>query len=143
MGYRSEVRCLIYGEPEKMNAFIITHQLILSSSIFRDFKENLIRYSIKVDVLPNDDRKTRTLQVLDLHGDDWKWYEAYEDVQAWMSFMKDASNMELNYEFIRIGEGGGDQQDIEVDRTSEAIYMLGVGRPQIWDDIPEKTELEL
>lgn len=126
-----------------MDVFIITHQLILGSIVFREFKENLTRYAIKTQTFEDVKPTEKTFQVLDLYGDHWKWYEDNEDVNAWTKFVADAADMELNYEFIRIGEGDGDSQDIEVERSPEAINMLGVSRPTIWDDIPEKTELEL
>lgn len=135
MGYRSQVRCLIYGTKDQLDAFVITHQLILSSPAFTHFKESLTRYSLKYS--------NKEYHCLDLYGDYWKWYPEYSDVQSWEALMKDASEVGLNYEFLRIGEGDGDQQDVETDRSFNAEYLLQIGRPTIEENFEKQEEIPL
>lgn len=137
MGYRSQVRCLIYGDPEKLDAFIITHELILNTQILESFGENLTRYATKAWYYVESKAVEREVHVLDLYGDGWKWYESYSDVQAWTKFMQDAPNMGLDYEFIRIGE---EHTDVEQESSNQNHSFLWVGSPPIVEDIEKIGE---
>lgn len=132
MGYRSQVRALIYGEPDKLGAFITAHSLLLGSPVFQHFAESLTRYESEAWYDINEKSQKKTVHVLDLYGDDWKWYEDYSDVQAWEKFMQDAPNWHLDYEFVRIGE---DRDDVIEERTNDSHNFLYVGSPPIIEDI--------
>lgn len=126
MGYRSQVRALIYGPKDHLDAYIVQVRLIENKNrVFKDFSESLTRYAAKVAVFSET---TGTLveqevHVLDLYGDNWKWYENYEDVQAWEAFMREAENNELNYEFVRIGE---EANDIVIECSTQAAGFISV-----------------
>lgn len=124
MGYRSQVRCLIYGPPDKINAMVVKHQLEGGQLFESFFKDSISRYRAKRSIYdaeasrltePNGVSRAvwreEEVEVIDLSGDDWKWYDGYEDVQAWEEFMRSAADWDCSYEFIRIGEEPGDVED--------------------------------
>jgi hypothetical protein len=140
MGYRSQVRCLIYGEPDKLNALIVKHQLEGGKIFDSWFADSLKRYTAvrhrynaeKSAAMPKDDGGAQRavwddveVEVLDLQGDDWKWYPNYDDVIAWEEFMRSADEFDCSFEFVRIGE---DTTDIEQESNvlDEGDYWLGV-----------------
>ena len=123
MGYRSEVRSVIYGTQEQLDTFITTHQLILNTQILNEFKQHLTRYTIEMDFYNSETKEfeKRTLSVLDLYGSSWKWYESYSDVQAWEKLLKDAEEQGLHTQFVRIGEEEG---DIENRQIGDDFYQI-------------------
>ncbi len=134
MGYRSQVRALIYGPEEQMDVFMTTESLILGSSVFVHFKENLTRYTIKVSfwIAGGEQPESHIYHVLDLSGDAWKWYSSYPDVQAWHDFMHRAEEAELAWEFARIGEGEGNELDTEYSSSMNVDdALLFIGQPSI------------
>lgn len=136
MGYRSEVRCLIYGDPGKLQALITKHQLE-GGKIFEPawFGTNLRRYKAERQVYNYEKSvaagsgtavravwATVEVEVLDLYGGSWKWYETYEDVITWHRFMQEAEELfGLDYEFIRIGE---EPTDVQVERSANDEQWL-------------------
>lgn len=145
MGYRSEVRCLIYGSKDNLDAYLAEKMYIDNevSIIFRPgdnggFKNSLTRYTIPDKISEQDGSETtETLHVLDLYGDSWKWYEGYEDVTAWEAFMRGAPEAGLEYEFIRIGE---DVADIEQEASDNAAYYLSLHTySSMEEEMPEKS----
>lgn len=148
MGYRSEVRSLIYGPPDQMDVFITTHRLILSSEVFRHFKENLRYYKTKYHQYTTGPKGNliddfQDVNILDLSGDGWKWYDSYEDVKSWASLLADACDQDLQYEFIRIGEGDGNDMDIERESSPDSLGFLSVNTPSISEEIMAGEELPL
>lgn len=127
MGYRSQVRCLIYGREEDLKAHIEGQLILFSALAINGFKDSLTRYVIKAG-------DNTELHVLDLNGDGWKWYPSYPDVQAWTEFMQSSPDLGLEYEFIRIGEESG---DIEKEYSENPAYFLETTSPIIIEDIPE------
>jgi hypothetical protein len=138
MGYRSQVRCLIYGTKENLEAYITEKALIDGSIIFTEFRESLTRYTAPWQIYHPEKHTTEviTAHILDLYGDSWKWYEGYEDVDRWMKFMREAAEAGLQYEFIRIGE---DDDDTEQESSDDPAYFLGVTR-SIYERELEKGE---
>ena len=134
MGYRSEVRSLIYGPPDKVQAFWVKHKL-LNNPALEGFGQDLSRY----DVDSGDG-----VSVIDLWGDSWKWYEDYPDVAGWMAMLHEIDDElpgteELNYEFARVGE---DYNDVVFDTGGQGVeYWLGFRR-EIAADIPTKLKDE-
>lgn len=150
MGYRSQVRCLIYGLPDKLNAMIVKHQLEGGKLFDNDwFRDNITRYKATrsyydheasiASVDPNTGKgqaiwREVEIEILDLYGDDWKWYPGYEDVRAWEAFMRGAHEWNCSYEFIRVGE---EQNDIEREENvlDEGDRWLGT-HTSIYCDAP-------
>ena len=132
MGYRSEVRSLVYGDPDKMAAFIAS-QRIKSPKVWEAFNSHIRVYDSEIHVfhVSPDCQPGRYMPVpvtvIDLHGDGWKWYEGYDDVQAWESLLGAAVNAGLDYEFVRLGEENTDTEyRFTTDNYQE--HMLGIQR---------------
>jgi hypothetical protein len=110
MGYRSQVESIIYGEAEKIDLFLVKHK-ILDSTAFEHFKDD-------IRIVDRDEQKGITLS-----GYDWKWYDEYPDVKAWMELLVDAEAFGLQYEHVRVGEESG---DIETLSSAGAEWVLSV-----------------
>lgn len=129
MGYRSQVRSIIYGEPDKVLAFWTKHKLEGNKAL-KLFAENIKRYTVNAG-----DAGTA---VIDLYVDDWKWYADYEPVAAWDMLLDDATDNDLEYEFARVGEN---RDDIQYECSAGAMYWLDT-RTEIVQDIPNTIEEE-
>lgn len=135
MGYRSNVRCLIYGEPDVVQAFWTKHKMMGNTALL-NWSESIKRYRLRYN---NHDRS-----VIDLTAESWKWYDTYDDVLAWQSLLaaidSDHANevYELSYEFARIGD---DDADIEYRATENCVYYLGINR-SIETDMPDSIQVE-
>lgn len=135
MGYRSQVRSLIYGEPDKICA-LYAAQALTGGKVFSDyFADELKRYRIDRDVYGEDGQRTIEVEVIDYTGDSVKWYAGYHDVQAWEQLLSDAAEMGLCTEFIRVGE---EHDDIEcrfrVDDGGDHYLSTSTS---ITDEVPE------
>ena len=129
MGYCSQVRSIIYGEPDKVLAFWTKHKLAGNEAL-KSFADNIKRYTVNAG-----DAGTA---VIDLHGDDWKWYEEYEPVAAWHMLLDDATDYDLEYEFARVGES---RDDVEYECSAGAMYWLDT-HTEIVQAIPNAIEEE-
>lgn len=119
MGYRSEVRIMIYdADATKMNAFIAAATLKGYWDKFDcDGKQLMLR------TVEGDEHKA--MLMVEYFGDGVKWYDTYEDVQAMEHMLELAGTMGVQYEFIRLGE---DIEDIDIRRSDEADYYLSISR---------------
>lgn len=100
MGYRSEVKSIIYGSEQEM----------------KDFKESAS--DLYKQVREENDEEVRTFQIADRHfiylsADYTKWYDEYDEVQHWNDLLQLAKEAGLCTEFVRVGESGNG--DIEQD----------------------------
>ena len=142
MGYRSDVQSIIYptaDNPELLEVFntlIAKEKLAGEQGVFGLFKddclelkESSIRRSRRVG--ENEDGSGKyeyddlEFPYLELVGDDWKWYDDYEDVQYWHKLLEEAEQLGLNYEFVRIGE---ERDDVVVEHGGDCEYFLDVSR---------------
>jgi hypothetical protein len=113
MGYRSEVRSVIYGEPKVVDQFLEDFSV--------DFE--IVKGDSDLEIVSHDDYK-----VIHLHNDYCKWYDDYPVVQKWNDLMKKSQDFGLNYEFIRIGE---DSDDMEEDCSPNASCLIGFSRQTV------------
>ena len=115
MGYRSQVRSVIYGNPEIVNTLLVKTKL-MDNTVFKEFKDN-----IRVDVLEK-------IKFIELVGEEWKWYDDFKEVKAWQQLLNDANELGLATEFVRVGEESGDietiQNDGDGDEGHECEYVL-------------------
>ena len=113
MGYRSQVRSCVYGDDAEVFDAFIAGQKLINNIIWEGFGESLEFLEKEyTHTQPREDGSTKQVyKILALHGDDWKWYDSYEDVKAWDKFIHDAVDSGLNYEFIRVGEENGDIEE--------------------------------
>lgn len=98
MGYRSEVKSVIYGEPFKVDMFLNEHE-----AEYRTIKN---QFGETIRVMGSDFRKFIYLDI-----DYCKWYDEFEDVQNWHAFLEAAESYGLCTEFVRVGESS--EGDIE------------------------------
>jgi len=111
MGYRSQVRSCIYSDEAELFEAFISGRKLIDDQVFHD--ENWFNDSLEYPekIYKNmEGELIQTIKILALHGDDWKWYDEYEYVNAWHKLLKDAEVAGLNYEFVRVGEEDGDIQ---------------------------------
>jgi len=98
MGYRSEVKSLIYGTAEEMKEFKMAC-FDLYNQVREDFGNDLT------------DEKNDKYEILYLNLSYMKWYNEYEEVQRWDEFYQLADEFGLATEFCRVGEEMGDVED--------------------------------
>ena len=112
MGYRSQVHSLIYGPTPEVTKLIALEKL-KPFSVFVAFEEH-----ITVNKL-DDGGYDET--IITLIGDDWKWYDTYDDIIAWNNLMAEAKeNPKLSVEFCRVGESS---DDVEVETYGGKIHV--------------------
>jgi hypothetical protein len=133
MGYRSQVRCLIYGSKQDVDAFLTAHVIIGGSRVLQHFSNTLSRYAI-------DTYDGFKLHVLDLNEESCKWYSDYEEIIAWEAFMNEAPDMGLEYEFYRLGE---EFSDIEERRTEGGRGFLYTTSPTVECELDPDTDLPI
>lgn len=109
MGYRSEVKSLVYGNPIEMQKFKEDNAELIEQ-LAEDFGNN-------VSQINNGHYE---LIYLDLEYA--KWYDSYSDVTRWHNLLNLAKEAELMTEFVRIGEDSAG--DIEADYQGDVEYYL-------------------
>ena len=156
MGYRSQVRSLIYGEPDTICQLVAAHALQGGHNVFTAFGDDITRYrttrqrydhdaTVAAGPDPDNGRpqvvwQTVEVEVIDLYGDDWKWCEDYEDVKAWTAFMDQAEELGLSVEFVRIGEENDDVESRFTVQDEESAF-LSVSRT-IEVDMPDTRPVD-
>lgn len=129
MSYTSDVRSLIYGDPVKMNEFLIRRQPLLLGDVTMIRDKRITRYRANVEHL-SEGALDREIEILDLNGRCWKWYANIPAVSDWYRFMYDADSEGLRYEFLRIGELIEDSpMDLDYDASDGSLGLLEVGLP--------------
>jgi len=114
MGYRSDVKSLIYGDVEPMKVFMVKTKMLSPNNALEMFKTHIAMQTVKVGA-------DAELLCIEMHSDYSKWYESYEDVKAWEALLIEAEKDGLEYEFVRIGEESG---DIEERCSTDARYFI-------------------
>ena len=109
MGYRSEVKSLVYGEPKEVDAFLNEYEELIVA-LNSDFETSLT-------ITENSDYK-----IIYLSLSYAKWYASYEDVKRWNSLYSLANDFNLKTEFVRIGEDS--EGDIESYYSDDCDYFL-------------------
>jgi len=104
MGYRSEVKSIIYGTEDEMREF--------KEACFDLYNQVREEYATEVRTFTIKDKA-----FIYLDADYTKWYDEYEEVQHWNDLLDMAREAGLNTEFVRIGESS--EGDIEVDYTGD------------------------
>ena len=97
MGYRSQVRSMIYGEPKAMESFKKDHDDEI------DMLVNYMGDMIKFDKV--DDH-----EAIILIGYDVKWYQNFDEVEIWHELMTLAQENGLSVEYCRVGEDYDDYE---------------------------------
>lgn len=101
MGYRSNIRCLIYPknvqEKDTSDTQFDALKLIMNTT----FKNVLDMWSAHITF---DDKH----RVVDFAVEDVKWYDSFHDVIAVDEMLPEIEGLGFCYEFVRVGEENGD-----------------------------------
>lgn len=105
MGYRSNIRCLIYPMDTSTGdkPTLVDNYHALKTVLNTAYKDVLDMWKTYWEF---DDAHN----VFDFAVDDVKWYDSYPDVVAFESMLKEVEELGYCYEFIRVGE---DNDDVE------------------------------
>jgi hypothetical protein len=109
MGYRSEVKSVIYGTKEEMAKFN-NDNVVLLTALSEDFGNQLSHET------------NGHYELIYLDCEYSKWYDSYPDVTRWHNLLNLAKDAELKTEFVRIGEDSAG--DIETDYQGDVEYYL-------------------
>jgi len=104
VGYRSEVKSLIYGTAEEIAEFKAA-TFDLYNQVREEYGDEVRTFNIK-------DR-----HFIYLDADYTKWYDEYEEVQHWNDLLDFAKEFGLCTEFVRVGESS--DGDIEQDYSGQ------------------------
>ncbi len=110
MGYTSDIRSLIYGDPDAVGAFVARHKLE-GHLAFTAFAENIRIYDRLCHYYYHGIGRLQSaarITIIDLKLDCVKWYSDSDNVCAWERLIRDADAVGLNYEFLRLGEESTD-----------------------------------
>jgi hypothetical protein len=112
MGYRSEVKSIVYGDKDLMDEFI-KENTDLIEALEDDFAGH-------IEII---EKPVETFVYLNL--DYAKWYESYSDVSRWLNLLKLANDAGLKFEFVRVGE---EASVVEYNHSNgaECDYLLSV-----------------
>jgi len=116
MGYRSDVKALIYPVSGEHNLLNYDKLKTLMNTTFKDVFDAWNDEYFKW----NDEHR-----VLEFSADSIKWYDGYPDVARFTRFLSEVQELEYEYEFIRLGE---DMDDVEEDSTGDSEGYLYVSR---------------
>jgi hypothetical protein len=116
MGYRSDVKALIYPVSGETNLLEYEKLKTLMNTTFRDVFEAWDDEYLKWD----DEHR-----VLVFEAEGIKWYDSYPDVARFTRFLDEVHELEYEYEFIRLGE---EDDDVESDSTGDSQGFLYVTR---------------
>ena len=116
MGYRSDVKALIYPLGGEHNLLEYNKLKTLINTTFKDVYD----YWQDPYFTWND-----THRVLEFSATSIKWYDGYPEVERFGKFLNDIQELNYEYEFMRVGE---EDTDIEYDNTGDAQGYLSVSR---------------
>jgi len=116
MGYRSNIRCLIYpmDKAEADAPTLVDNYHALKTVMNTTFKEVMNSWS--EHIVFDDDHS-----LIDFAIDDVKWYESYPDVSAFMQMIHEVED--LGYEFVRVGEDNGDIECLESNNHNGYLHV--------------------
>jgi hypothetical protein len=116
MGYRSDVKALIYPQSGDQNLLEYNKLKLLFNTTFKDVFEAWGKEYFEWD----DDHR-----VLIFDANSIKWYDSYPEVGKFVQFLADVQGLGYEYEFLRLGE---EDDDIEDDSTGDANGFMYVSR---------------
>jgi hypothetical protein len=116
MGYRSDVKALIYPVSGETNLLEYEKLKTLMNTTFKDVFEAWDDEYFKW----NDEHR-----VLEFEAEGIKWYDSYPDVDRFTRFLDEVHELEYEYEFIRLGE---ELDDVESNNTGDSQGFLYVSR---------------
>lgn len=127
MGYRSSINSIVYGEPEKLHAFMAVLKLEGNASLQRGNQG--WGDEVQLVKLPISNYEGFMLEV-----DDRKWYEGNKWVDDWEHMLTHVTEAGLNYEHIRIGE---DSEDVDVRQDGDDVRQFLMFSRSVENEITE------
>ena len=109
MGYRSEVKSLVYGEPATMAKFKSDNAELIEQ-LAEDYGSDLTQVN------------NGSYELIYLDCPYSKWYDSFSEVIRWENLLNLANEAELMTEFVRIGEEAGDIEQ-EYSQTECEYYL--------------------
>lgn len=140
MGYRSDVKILIYGERDDVTAFVASEKL-------KGIPEGLSSHPLQEPERNGHERRQYDYYnggwhtMLEFSWWDTKWYESYTDVSYWdnLASVFEEAFPRLSMEYVRVGESVDDNvTDYYGDDNN---YYLNISR-EIINSAPEEDEDE-
>lgn len=125
MGYRSDVRCLIYGPEDQIDALLMREALGANRlAYWQEYYR--VYYACR-------DKETR-VKVIDFDATDVKWYDSYTQVQNFETFRsevaQDVETTGLCVEWCCAGEDVGDNT---AEYNGDCVYALDIERKIVCD----------
>ena len=125
MGYRSDVRCLIYGPREQIDAILMREAL---GAKRLDYWNDYIS-TYDAELFRNREER-EIVHVIDFEATGVKWYDGYPEVDGFNAFRNElAGELEegskIAIEWACVGE---ETADIEVNHYGDPAYVLDVHR---------------
>jgi hypothetical protein len=125
MGYRSDVAMIIVGPADRLKALYTEFTLYWSGKTYGEgFADGHLPIDLSF-VQFKFDAKTPHIQ---MHGEGWKWYDSYLDVQAveWLwqraeQISAEEEDVPIGGRFVRTGE---DVDDTDVRHFGRDVYDL-------------------
>lgn len=116
MGYRSDIHIVIYGEADKMDAFIVRCKMNGLHAVFTKSGLELEEKWIKL--------YTKVYKGWVFKHDYIKWYDSYPEVIGMKQILDLTEEMDVWYEMMRVGENIEDVEYKYSDEKHECILML-------------------
>ena len=116
MGYRSDVKALIYPLGGEHNLLEYDKLKLLFNTTFQD-----VFTAWGEDYFSWNDKH----RVLEFDANSVKWYDSYPEVQMFVKFLAEVRDLGYEYEFLRIGE---EVEDTESDSSGDAENYMYVER---------------
>lgn len=125
--------CVIYGQKERLDAFLLDQQLIASSEAFKRFHQKMTMHTLETLANLADQVIQPELHLLnfDLHMRDWKKPivvdgPTYRDI--WLEFLNHALHFRLEWEIVWLGN---EYPNLEWIHTPAAKKLLRLRMPQV------------
>lgn len=126
MGYRSEVKSVIYGEPREVQLF--------KEACFDLYNQICEDYGDEVTTLSSPTRA-----FIYLNANYTKWYDEFDEVRRWHEFLDIANDVGLNTEFVRVGESSDGDIEQDYHGKNNLCYLS----PKVSIDVGFEYDTEL
>jgi len=122
VGYRSDVRCLIYGPVEEIKKFEVAIAILMGDA--NPFELNKSDLKFYNGIRYGRDPGPR-LRFIDLNCEAVRWYDSYPDVESWkklLAWIQENEPDGVCLEYVRVGEEGRDVDQRNVGDTWGFIW---------------------
>lgn len=114
MGYRSDVKALIYPLGGEHNLLEYDKLKLLMNTTFKDVWDYWGEEYFKWD---------DAHRVLMFDANSIKWYDAFPEVMRFPKFLDEATDLGYEWEFVRIGENDDDVESVQTGDAEGYLYV--------------------